>query len=248
MIQLRASSFDYITGRSSVCSRFPSLGDSFSCSRILIKLSGVQGATYVNSVAGRMFCSNWRLPMSMLSAHRNIHPKTHSHTLVWCVIDNWSFACCHSSATWRRQPGSGGTIPWSYIGVTCVCVCVCACVDSNVCHCLMILLQPTLSLSFLFLYSPSPPTHTHTHTQTHTHTHTHIQTHTFDASANQYVQFWRNTASPWQPGLLSYGGESCKAYSLVSVPPSPLCSVILWVFCIFSSSSFFFLRLDVNDP
>ena len=125
-----------------------------------------------------MFCSNWRLPMSMLSAHRNIHPKTHSHTLVWCVIDNWSFACCHSSATWRRQPGSGGTIPWSYTGVTCVCVCVCACVDSNVCHCLMILLQPTLSLSFLFLYSPSPPTHTHTHTHRHTHTHTHTYRHT----------------------------------------------------------------------
>lgn len=57
-----------------------------------------------------------------------------------------------------------------------------------------------------------------------THTHTHISSHSclvVDASANQYVQFWRNTALPWQPSLLSYREENCKLYSLVLRPIFP---------------------------
>lgn len=89
------------------------------------------------------------------------------------------------------------------------------CVSSN---------QRSLSLSLSF--PPPPPAPIHTHTATHTH----ISSHSclaVDASANQYVQFWRNTALPWQRSLLSYGEENCKLYSLVSVPPSPLSLVIL---------------------
>lgn len=81
-------------------------------------------------------------------------------------------------------------------------------------------------------------THTHTpslHTSSprcrpqHTHTHTHVSSHSclaVDASANQYVQFWRNTALPWQPSLLSYREKNCKLYSLVFCPtssPHPPC-------------------------
>lgn len=89
---------------------------------------------------------------------------------------------------------------------------------SNTSLCLVCLLQPTLSLPLLPLplQPPPPPTHISSHSCL-----------AVDASANQYVQFWRNTALPWQRSLLSYGEENCKLYSLVSVPPSPLSLVIL---------------------
>lgn len=43
---------------------FSALGDSFSCPQLLIKLSSIQGITYVNSVSGRMFRFNRCLPTS----------------------------------------------------------------------------------------------------------------------------------------------------------------------------------------
>lgn len=79
-------------------------------------------------------------------------------------------------------------------------------------HCVMIPLQ------YPIFPQPIPPHLTHTYTHKRNLTFSSHSCLAVYASANQYVQFWRNTASPWKPGLLSYEEESCKPCSLVSVP------------------------------
>lgn len=152
----------------------------------------------------------------------NTQKHTHSKYKLWCAVWGDSGVChdrnkvCFKTHPWRGRPIQ-----------VCLCVAPRAIVWWSSSYGLLLLpahlqpIPPALALSL---------SHTRTHTDAHT-----FSSHSclaIYASANQYVQFWRNTASPWQPGLLSYGEPSCEPCSLVSVPTSSITLVILWL-CIF---------------